>query len=388
MEMLEFLGGKYKSGEQILPGVIQTYRATETATGRSVFVHRVSSTDDIGQQLVLYRLLAAALVRSPAVRSMVLDVRDEASDWYVITDTAPQCLLLREWLQFELGHPAKASDGKKEEVARPFKVASPSAPVPQPMQETTPFVPPSAKQPEEPGEFTRLFSGNIPTSPKPSRTERSPNPDLLRNPDRPVRSGSVQRPNTPMPFVPPAAPQKAEPGEFTRLFSKPGAGESVQNPRPPLETPKISTGYQDLFQSPSEPMVPTPPVVQQPGEYTRIFGRGDAPLPVGNSQVSGGDAPVNYDDPLFVPGPEKVSTFKSQATAGPSEYTRVISSVPVKTPPLPVQTPKVEPSPAADVATKAAVRANAKNTKLIIFFAVLGLVALILILLLGFALRK
>ena len=461
METLKFLGGKYNGGEQILPGVIQTYRATETATGRSVFVHRVSSGDDPGQQLALYRLLAAALVRSPSVRSMVLDMRDESNDWFVVTDTAPQCLLLREWLQFELGNSAKISDGKKEAGAQP--VLSTPAPSPEPVQKPAsgpPAVPttlPPATHPEEPGEFTRLFTGDLPASPpKPSRVvERPSNPDLLRKEDRLGRSGSVQRPHTPMPFVPPAAPHGAEPGEFTRLFSKEGTGEAGQKPRPPAERPKASTDYQDLFKSRSEPMAPTPPTAQGPGEYTRIFGKGDAPPPVQERSALGEGAPGNYDDPLMASEGGKVKGPKGQATAGPSEYTRVLggnrppvpaavepprqavggsanapgSQIPISAanplgtmpissssasvtgpsmanpmgsvhvnaphlqmptvpaPHLSVQPPNVQPSPAA-VGAKPTASANTKNTKMMIFFAVLGLLALFLILLVVLALRK
>jgi hypothetical protein len=329
METLKFLRGKYNGGEQILPGVIQTYRATEAATGRSVFVHRVSSTDDAGQQLALYRLLAAALVRSPSVRSMVLDMRDENNDWFVVTDTAPQCLLLREWLQFELGNSAKMSDGKKEIVAKPvLSTPAPPEPVQKPASDPSlvPTTLPPATHPEGPGEFTRLFTGDLPaSSSKPSRAvERPSNPDLLRKEDRPGRSGSVQRPHTPMPFVPPVAPHGTEPGEFTRLFSKEGASESGQKPRPPLERPKASTDHQDLFKSRSEPMVPTPPAAQGPGEYTRIFGKGDAPPPVQERSALGKGAPGNHDDPLMASEPGTVNGPKGQTTAGPGEYTRVL----------------------------------------------------------------
>ncbi len=428
METLEFLGGKYNGGEQILPGVIQTYRATEAATGRSVFVHCVASGDDPAQQLALYRLLAAALVRSPLVRSMVLDMRDENSDWYVVTETAPQCLLLREWLQFELGNSAKASDGKKGAAAQPV----PSTPVPPPeparasapVPPTTPeSAPPPAAPVDEPGEFTRFFTGNPPPAPpQPAGGERPSSPDLPRLSDRPTRSGMVQRPNTPMPFIPPAAPHGAEPGEFTRLFSKPGTSEAGQTSRP-----KSPTDYQDPSKLRSEPAVSSlPPSSQQPGEYTRIFGQGTSLTPVQQPAVLGQAAPASYDDPLLASGPVKLNDPKGPATTGPSEYTRVLGgtrlpaghgaeplnqspggptvtpaagpvsvaapslsnamgSAHVNAPPLSMQTPNLQPALGG---AKAVVSADAKNMKMIIFFAALGALALLLILLVVLALKK
>ncbi len=110
MKTLEFLGGKYQQGEQILPGAIQTYRANQTATGRAVFVHRVPA-DDPAQQMAVLRLVSAALLHSAPARKMVLDVCDEEGCWYVVTETGQQCLLLREWLKLELDRATAQADG-------------------------------------------------------------------------------------------------------------------------------------------------------------------------------------------------------------------------------------------------------------------------------------
>lgn len=431
METLEFLGGKYNGGEQILPGAIQAYRATESLTGRPVFVHRVSSEDDVTQQLTLYRLLAAALVRSPSVRSMILDMRDEGNDWYVVTETAPQCLLLREWLQFELGNSAKASDATK---VGPIQPAPPA-----PVHKDTQPVPPAVARLGEPGEFTRFFQNNQQgPSTKTSGGERVSSIDQTRAQERPVRSGIVQRPNTPMPFIPPTAPRSAESGEFTRIFSKEGSSASWENQKPSLERPAGSADSQDLFRPYSEPAGPVGPAAPQPGEYTQIFGKGDTLPPVGERSGLKGNAQVNYNDPLPTPAAVKRNEHEpGVAAAAPSEYTRLFGngqSLPTNTPAKTSSlTPEVPPAPFAKPSGATAIQGisaspatanprdlgqvhvpqtsapkvavpplpppvskiqpstiqeNGGNKKLIMFFGVLGVLALLIILLVVLALKK
>ncbi len=359
MEPIEFLGGKYNGGEQILPGAIQTYRATESATGRSVFVHRITSGDDAAQQVLLYRSMAAALVRSPSVRSMVLDMRDEGSDWYVVTETAPQCLLLREWLQFELGSAMKGSDATKIGAAQP------------PLASAAPLGA-SPKANNEPGEFTQFFSGGLPAPPlKTGDGERASQSDSPRNSDRPARSGFVQRPNTPMPFIPPAAPRGADGGEFTRLFSEERAGTAKETLRPPREQPKALTDS----------------IAPQAGEYTQLFGKGAAPPSLQEPSALGRSAPAHSDDPLFSSERARPNGPKAGTLPGPSEYTRVLGDR-HPAPKLTGQTPKIPSSAEAGGAVKAAAGVKTKNSKMIVFLAALGLLALLLIFLVILFLKK
>lgn len=433
MNTTEFLGGKYQGAEQILPGVIQTYRASETLTGRSVFVHRVSSTDDLTQQLVLYRLLSAALVRSPAVRSMVLDMRDEKSDWFVVTDTSPQCLLLREWLQFELDNASKPQESEKSLNGLPLTAAnSPNL--------VTQDVPPTAS--DEPGEFTRFFRGGVPpVAPKGSGSDA---PER-RQTDRPLRTG-VQRPNTPMPFVPPGTPNAGDPGEFTKLFNK--SGSTSANPGSEgrgLEPSSAARDLDDIFGPRSGSKMPPTPVPPAPGEYTRIFGKASVPPPIRSQTGLGERARTDFDDPLagtapLPPSPPSAPPSGAPMSAGPSEYTRVVSGgmptagpgspagagqpqVPsasggginmalpsvspvmmphVATPVMPhvpgmttpvipqpsMLVPPVSTAAPTAVAAVPAANAPAMNTKLIVFLAVLGVLAVLLILLVVLALRK
>ncbi|MBV8807901.1 MAG: hypothetical protein JO033_04435, partial [Acidobacteriaceae bacterium] len=103
MEALGFLGGKYQEPELVVPGQVQTLRATDTATGKFVFAHRVSMTEEPAEQAALLRLLTTGLMRSPEVKKLVLDFGEEEAFWYVVTQPEPQCILLRQWLQKQLG---------------------------------------------------------------------------------------------------------------------------------------------------------------------------------------------------------------------------------------------------------------------------------------------
>jgi hypothetical protein len=278
MQALDFFGGKYQRGSQILSGTIQTFRAFDTSSGREVFVHRVASTEPAAQQLAL--LLSTALIRSPKVRRLVLDVAEQDGYAHVVTDTEHQCLLLREWLQFEINQsgasaPSFATHPTPAQTTRP--TVAPNAPED---DATLPAVPVSEKptdpklesqKPEppksRPGEFTRLFMAAMP------------------------------RQDIPKPV--------AEPGEFTSFL---GAGS-----RAPQGQAAHSPGSVGV-QRPGSPVAP--PV----GE---IFAD-DAPTVPPPQTIAPPKQPVS-DDPLaratqYVPPPQPAS-----AKAGPSEHTLVTS---------------------------------------------------------------
>ncbi len=101
MQRFELLGGKYQQGEQILPGIVQSFRAYEVPTGRPVFIHRVSSKEAVAQEIA--GLLSAALIRSSSVRKMVVDVYEREPYRFVVTEAARQCVPLRDWLERESG---------------------------------------------------------------------------------------------------------------------------------------------------------------------------------------------------------------------------------------------------------------------------------------------
>ena len=88
-----------------MAGPVQAFRAQNAANGRTVFIHRVSTTEAPEEQAALLKLLTTALVKSADAKRMVLDFGEESGFWYVVTENEPQCALLREWLQLELTRP-------------------------------------------------------------------------------------------------------------------------------------------------------------------------------------------------------------------------------------------------------------------------------------------
>ena len=418
MEPLQFLGGKYQEPEQIVPGEVQTFRAREASTGQTVFVHRVSTAMGDAQQAALLRLVLQGLFRSPSARSHVLDFGEEPGYCYVVTESSPQCLLLREWLQFELessptgrdgqgsksvggtepkpqadGAPAvnrpdrrTTVDAKAGPVAfvireQPAKQSAVPPPSPTPAtpassgpprvefvkKEPVPAGPPKPQSPTwdldpeptkfetrvepaapkaepakprlepaapkadptpagpsqgDPGEFTRFFKGGLPPS-APSRT------DAFRSQDRPSHGfGPVQRPGNP------PMPPKSEPGEFTRVFMKSGGEPATPtappplSPKPPVNAPSNRTGFPEesefgsnnpfnsprverlpdlsnraddlpsMFQLKAEAPTPMPSASQEPGEYTRMFGKGSIPPPPQAPSAVGPAPSFRTDDPL------------------------------------------------------------------------------------------
>jgi hypothetical protein len=325
--------------------------------------------------MALLRMLTTVLLRSTEARRLVLDFGDDQGFWYVVTESEPRCLILREWLQFELnraaGEPVPAklqsavlssgsqpSPPKQEETApgdftKLFQASQPKAPpsVPAAPPEKTPGSPPPPAR-SEPGEFTRVFqsfksetaqpmpitSPAPPLAPKaeqgeftklfhgglPAISSKAPaSPEIKRTQDRASRGGFVQRPNTPMPPFP---QKSADPGEFTRIFSHPVPEN--QNSKDLFADYPISTANsRDLFRGSEDLPKPVAPESREPGEYTRIFGGGTVSPPVQPPALITQNAPfpIPSDDPLQ--GSRHVSVAPAApppAQKGPSEYTMVI----------------------------------------------------------------
>ena len=120
MDSKPFLGGKYVGPVQVTTGEVETFTAREAGSDRPVYVHQISGTA-LPAQAALLKLLLSCLYRSPTVKEHVLDVREEGDVCYVVTQSAPQCLLLGEWLQFE----SERSDPGIKPVRAPTKPEEP-----------------------------------------------------------------------------------------------------------------------------------------------------------------------------------------------------------------------------------------------------------------------
>ncbi len=120
MQRFELLGGKYQQGEQIVPGAIQSFRGYELPTGRPVFIHRALSKEPAA--LEMGGLLSAGLIRSAAVRKVVLDVYESELYRFVVTEPDRQCVPLRDWLERETGEPAEAFTGELKAAVAPLPI--------------------------------------------------------------------------------------------------------------------------------------------------------------------------------------------------------------------------------------------------------------------------
>ncbi len=352
MESFEFLGGRYNRPEQIMTGPVQAFRAQNAATGRYVFIHRISTTEAAAEQSELLKLLTTALVKSSEVKRMVLDFGEEGSYWYVVTESEPQCALLREWLHLEInavsGHPRSSTvDSAKPAVQKPAPLSTP---------------------PGEPGEFTRFLQARPQVGSSPSTPRYTPPPPAVPPPTQipqtpslvgeftkafqtPVPSAPPATPTTP--FTPPPAPQpeKQEDGEFTRFF-KPG----LPTPSAKQSTPPASP----YVQRPNSPLPPPPPPPKpnEPGEFTRMFARpmGSAPLPTPSAPSS--QSPQVRSDPMGFAAPpqaernlsdqlfdNKIDIPQPLPSSQPqeSEFTKIFGSVGTNAPAI--QTPGVVAPP-------------------------------------------
>ncbi len=184
----------------------------------------------------------------------------------------------------------------------------------------------------EPGEFTRYFTGGLPPQAAktgPGTTQRTPS--------------SVQRPNTPVAFKPSAGEGS---GSFPQRF---GNGPASADPPPPspiteefgFHNPRLGS-EPDLSKRPSAeenspfnftPRIPPalPSSQDGPGEYTKLFGKGNTPPPPRASAVAPAPlAPMMGDSPRTagsVPMAESILPAPSAASTrqGPSEFTVAVN---------------------------------------------------------------
>ena len=390
MESFEFLGGRYNRPEQIMSGPVQAFRAQNAASGRTVFIHRVSTTESPEEQAALLKLLTTALVKSADAKRLVLDFGEESGYWYVVTESDPQCALLREWLQLEID--AAMPGSKLNQATLPPTVLKPVMPaekvdpgeftrfIQQRPATTSPTtstrtsgapttpVPPAPTQPNSPmapGEFSRLFQSrpiqsqpdpppvNIPAAPAtpPAHTGPGEFTRFFNQGEGGLVSGKAAQPPAPPPAQPAAQTTPQDPGEFTRMLGLPPLNLQSPSQVPSVPPPTPPSGEFDSFFSsgqgglisgkPAQP--PAPPPVQpaaqtspkDPGEFTRLFSTGDGLGGVKTPQTSP-LPPTRPDNPIARPPVQPVAEAPQK---DPGEFTRFF------TPGLPVPPPKPTQNP-------------------------------------------
>jgi hypothetical protein len=189
----------------------------------------------------------------------------------------------------------------------------------------------------------------------------------------------------------PAPKPAAEPGELTRLFK--GPSTTPQRPSPPagaqqageftalFNNPLRETPLAAKLEAPPADIKPAPSF-NEPGDFTKMFGR--------PGQISPErPAPANFSGPAALPGDlgaasgifSKKNIFEAASpqapvAAGPSEYTRLFQPAgsAQAAPAQPEQKPASAPPPAAKKQTPAIPIA------LIVILAAIAVVAIALIL--------
>ncbi len=230
-----------------------------------------------------------------------------------------------------------------KEILAKSPPAQPSSEVPGEAP-TTPSLPdqqtPAATPPG--GEFEKLFARRGPTATPPSKPEAPPEP--------------------PVSAQPPASPASQQPGEFTRRFSGMGAAklgeppQSAARPLPPATPPAVDKPPA----APSQPLaVPPSPAAPQaasgpprePGEFTQMFIRGAKPAAPSGPAVTPAPPPkpaATPPQPPSVPPSPAPTQAASGAPREPGEFTQMfIRGAKPAAPSGPAVTPAPLPKPAA-----------------------------------------
>ncbi|MGD0360692.1 MAG: hypothetical protein ABSC93_07455 [Bryobacteraceae bacterium] len=309
-ELLALRGG---DREIALPG-------REISSGRDVLVHLLSA----GYSPENRELLAIIDGLSPEHRRRVLEKGDHEGIPYVVTETLPANVTLREWLSA-----AKAATPLPRQTKRPSRSGEWQIPP----EKEAPTVPASAPPAAQPGEFTRLFqavkepapSGGPPKTPDEEPTATLTLPTLAH--EAPAA---------------PAAPAQREPGEFTRMMqaaAPPKAATPVEKPAPApaeAEPGELTRMLRAAGPPPPPPAVqpPAAPAAQaepEPGELTRMLRAAGQPASTPAEQPPAAKQPAGEPGEL---------TRMLQASAPPV-------AMPTAATPLPAQPQTRNPTPAA-----------------------------------------
>jgi hypothetical protein len=369
----------------------KTFRATENATGRDVFVHLFNPS---GQAVL------ETLKSRPGPQ--VLEVGEFAGSSYAVTEVIEPFGTLRDWVESWAG-PVVAAASIAIEPA-------PAAEVPAMREDRRNRLSHlDEAQPSAAGEFTKLFQA------QPSRPAPAPAPPpVVADQGEFTRlfNAAPARPAVP---PPPPPPMEAEHGEFTRLFQSPAPPPAVKAPKnEPDEFERMISRPIDYSSAPKTPdrpfsaddigqftplfgsglsgeaidieeeqaraagaKAPENRPFQQAGEFTRMFGSRDVK----------GDAPPGPPPParpvkasaseLFL-SPEQLAKLSAEVLAkpeaqdaGPGDYTRMFG------PRQPQADTPGGPKPAPEPAPAPAPVPSSKKNPAIWIAAIAGAVALV-----------
>ena len=324
---------KYELQRLIADGEAKTFRAIESATGRTVFLHLFNA----GGMALLANLKAKLVAASGKPVPPLLEIGEFAGSQYAVTESSESFSSLREWVDRQpeaLLAASPAPPGPPPPKPAPRPPAPPASQPPgllddEPGEFTRQFPssgplekpalcagPPVAADPpglldDEPGEFTRQFPLSAPLE-KPALCARPPvaadPPGLLD--DAGGEFHQVLLPSRPS-GTRPATSAEEEIGDFTRAFGA-APPKAVERARPPVRLPPRPPS---LPPAPPRRDVPAPPRHEVPpppspsvdwassddtGEFTKLFGSGlsGRAIDIAGEQAKAARTTVNENRPF------------------------------------------------------------------------------------------
>jgi hypothetical protein len=301
---------------------IVAYRGRNARSLQPVLLHQLSGANDHTEVL---KLAIRYLLKTPAPAGKIVDLVELRGTLYVVTVDDPECLALREWLDWELSgtksppepepepEPAAPEPGEfsrlfsqsplkpaarvpdqrppapvpaapQSEFSRlfntsPLNSGSNSASVPPPWQPESSPVEPAASLPSsvpQRSEFSRIFGRNTPATPDPLLAPKPTQP-----PSAPDPLTENLEPWSPVHMPPPPPPQSAPrvQSEFSRILKAPPAPAAAVSLQMPTISPPSMPSAPSIPSAPSVPSipsVPTPPpatvtVSRPPGAMIILF---------------------------------------------------------------------------------------------------------------------
>ena len=327
--------GRYQILEMLRDGEARTFKARQTSSGRVVLVHQLWAERTPPNQPDLASLVFGFLRRATAeeMKSLV-DMGEEESRVFVVTEDLPGCLDLRQWLQSAPGPLPTVGKAGVPKSAPSSDLASTAA--------TRGLAPPARQEDWAAPDGTQLF-----TTPKAladqtlSASAKKPASTPTIPPERQVQPGTFASPDklagplggfseaevlpaaAPPVAPPPPSSEIGEPGEFTRMFLGSQGASKVHPPAPssadfgktelpPLTAPEPPKGKDELGEFGGQSFVPAEKPTQQqpPAGFEVVFER--------RKQQPRGPAPPAVQKPL--PPPPPAPSGEKEA---PGEFTRV-----------------------------------------------------------------
>ena len=371
--------GRYQILEMLSDGETRTFKAVQISSGRNVLLHQLWVERTPPNQPDLASLVFGFLRGATADEMKILvDMGEEASRVFVVTEDLPVCQNLRQWLQSPAGRPGtaptatmpksaqSADSGAPEKLrgstfdARQKNLVSPDT--------AEPSKSPKVMADQTPSSSTEIRSSTPAAPPReaPSGTTTLASPDQITG--HPGGSPAAEALKISEPPVVPATFSKAadEPGEFTRIFlgkdlmraeatevitsppEKSGAPPASKSEKPAQTQVPSGSGFdvasatrirqpRSATQPPVEKTSPpqTPGLKEEAaGDFTRIFyGRNES------KAMPPSTIAAHEGTPLTPTAPEQPSNPE-----GPGEFTRLFQAPQVKEQPSAAPSVQAEPS--------------------------------------------